>query len=364
MVGGDAGRRRTASSRSSPRWRPRTATPTSARSAPATSRRWSTTASSTGCCRPTPRASPCWTRPTEFELDLHQIAAVWQPRLGRAVVAARPGRAGARRQGGLRRDQGLRRGLGRGPLDGRGGDRPRRARCRRSPPRCSPASRPARTNAFSARIVAALRNQFGGHQFFTEAKAAEQEKDRRVRRARPRGSSPRRPRPQITAPDDGLAPNPLAGGARRRAPRAAVRPRRLRSVGRPHLAQAAARPSSGWPRGACCRRPSPSSASPAPRWSDDDFRAQCLEAAKERGPEWTTLVAQLPLRRRRLQRARDLRPPAGGARRDRRRPRHRREPGPLLRHRAPGVRRRWPRRSRPHGLAKRTPDGRTRSCAS
>jgi 6-phosphogluconate dehydrogenase len=32
-------------------------------------------------------------------------------------------------------------------------------------------------NSYSARIIAALRNQFGGHQFFTEAKAAEQAKD-------------------------------------------------------------------------------------------------------------------------------------------------------------------------------------------
>jgi 6-phosphogluconate dehydrogenase len=32
-------------------------------------------------------------------------------------------------------------------------------------------------NSYAARIVAALRNQFGGHKFFTEAKAAEQSKD-------------------------------------------------------------------------------------------------------------------------------------------------------------------------------------------
>ncbi|HVF31557.1 MAG TPA: hypothetical protein VM933_00860, partial [Acidimicrobiales bacterium] len=32
-------------------------------------------------------------------------------------------------------------------------------------------------NSYSARIIAALRNQFGGHQFFTEAKAAEQARD-------------------------------------------------------------------------------------------------------------------------------------------------------------------------------------------
>jgi 6-phosphogluconate dehydrogenase len=32
-------------------------------------------------------------------------------------------------------------------------------------------------NSYSARIIAALRNQFGGHQFFTEAAAAEQKKD-------------------------------------------------------------------------------------------------------------------------------------------------------------------------------------------
>jgi 6-phosphogluconate dehydrogenase len=33
-------------------------------------------------------------------------------------------------------------------------------------------------NSYSARIIAALRNQFGGHKFFTEAKAAEQSKER------------------------------------------------------------------------------------------------------------------------------------------------------------------------------------------
>ena len=44
-----------------------------------------------------------------------------------------------------RGDPRLRRGLRRGPVDGRGRHRQRGRRCRRSPPRCSPGSSPART---------------------------------------------------------------------------------------------------------------------------------------------------------------------------------------------------------------------------
>ena len=42
-------------------------------------------------------------------------------------------------------------------------------------------------NSYSARIIAALRNQFGGHQFFTEAAAAEQVKDTKGERGEAEG---------------------------------------------------------------------------------------------------------------------------------------------------------------------------------
>ena len=63
MVGGDAARRRAGDARlrrPAPRGPPRRrASPTPARSAPGTTRRWSTTASSTRSCRPSRRATSC-----------------------------------------------------------------------------------------------------------------------------------------------------------------------------------------------------------------------------------------------------------------------------------------------------------------
>ena len=47
-----------------PRARARRASPTPVPSAPGTSRRWCTTASSTASCRPTPRATSSWPRPS------------------------------------------------------------------------------------------------------------------------------------------------------------------------------------------------------------------------------------------------------------------------------------------------------------
>ena len=49
----------------------------SAPPAPATTSRWCTTASSTACSRPTPRATRSCTQSKDFELDLHQIAVLW-----------------------------------------------------------------------------------------------------------------------------------------------------------------------------------------------------------------------------------------------------------------------------------------------
>ena len=88
------------------------------------SSRWCTTGLSTGSCRPTPRASRSWARPTSststctrsLHLALRVRGAQLAARSGRACVAARRG---------VRRHQGRGRRLWRGALDRPGGHRPR-----------------------------------------------------------------------------------------------------------------------------------------------------------------------------------------------------------------------------------------------
>ena len=80
------------------------------------------------------------------------------------------------------RDPRLRRGLRRGSLDRRGRHRPRRADARRSPPRCSPGSSPARTTRPAMKAVAAMRNQFGGHAVRTAPPAGGDAPDAATRR--------------------------------------------------------------------------------------------------------------------------------------------------------------------------------------
>jgi 6-phosphogluconate dehydrogenase len=113
---------------------------------------------------------------TELDLDLHQIAAVWQHGsvvrswlldLAELALADREGFAQIK---GYVDDSGEGRWTVTEAID-RGVALP-----------VITASLFARfssrtPNAYSARIIAALRNQFGGHQFFTEAAAAEQKKD-------------------------------------------------------------------------------------------------------------------------------------------------------------------------------------------
>jgi 6-phosphogluconate dehydrogenase len=113
---------------------------------------------------------------TELELDLHQIAAVWQHGsvvrswlldLAELALADKEGFAQIK---GYVEDSGEGRWTVTEAID------------RAVPLPTITASLFARfssrqQNAYSARIIAALRNQFGGHQFFTEAKAAEQAKD-------------------------------------------------------------------------------------------------------------------------------------------------------------------------------------------
>ena len=113
---------------------------------------------------------------TELELDLHQVAAVWQH--GSVVrswlldlaVLALADKEGFASIKGYVEDSGEGRWTVTEAID------------RAVPLPTITASLFARfssrqENAYSARIIAALRNQFGGHQFFTEAKAAEQAKD-------------------------------------------------------------------------------------------------------------------------------------------------------------------------------------------
>jgi len=113
---------------------------------------------------------------TELELDLHQIASVWQQGsvvrswlldLAVLALADKEGFAGIK---GYVDDSGEGRWTVTEAID-RGVSLP-----------VITASLFARfssrqPNSYSARIIAALRNQFGGHQFFTEAKAAQQVKE-------------------------------------------------------------------------------------------------------------------------------------------------------------------------------------------
>jgi len=113
---------------------------------------------------------------TELELDLHQIASVWQHGsvvrswlLDLAVLALADTEGFAKIRGYVE-DSGEGRWTVTEAID------------RAVPLPTITASLFARfssrqENAYSARIIAALRNQFGGHQFFTEAKAAEQIKE-------------------------------------------------------------------------------------------------------------------------------------------------------------------------------------------
>ena len=101
---------------------------------------------------------------SEFELDLSEIAGIW--RYGSVVRSwllelLHAAMRAARRP--PRRHRAVRRGLRRGPLDDQRGDQRERAR----PGDQRRALRPLRLAAdeidFSAKVQAALRNQFGGH---------------------------------------------------------------------------------------------------------------------------------------------------------------------------------------------------------
>ena len=99
---------------------------------------------------------------SEFELDLAAVAGALAARLGRPELAARPSRPGAGREPGPGAHPRLRRGLRRGTLDGGAGDRYRRAAPRdHGGPLRAVASR--EDESFSAKVNAALREQFGGH---------------------------------------------------------------------------------------------------------------------------------------------------------------------------------------------------------
>ena len=168
------------------RSRPRRAwaTCTAGRTAPATSSRWCTTASSTGSWRPTPRGSTSSRAPTSGRSS-HEVDAETDPaarpavlpvrhrhRRGRRgvaagqrhrVVAARPHRQRPRRRPAARGFAGSRVRLGRGPLDRRW--RPSTRACPRP---CSPAPLFERFSSrgdadFADRVLSAMRKEFGGH---------------------------------------------------------------------------------------------------------------------------------------------------------------------------------------------------------
>jgi hypothetical protein len=134
---------------------------TSAPSVPATSRRWCTTASSTPSCTPTGRASSC--------CEPRSSASTCRPRsrCGATAASCVPGCSTC-----SRRPSPTTPGwppcavTRRTPARGAGPSRRRSTwpcRPRRSRPRCSPASPPARRSRPAMQAVAVLRDRFGGH---------------------------------------------------------------------------------------------------------------------------------------------------------------------------------------------------------
>ena len=107
---------------------------------------------------------------SDYTLDLAAVADALELRLRRPLVAARAGRARAFAQGqDLAERQGLGRRLGRGPLDGPGGDRHGRPGARSSRSACSDAVPvAARTTATRPRCSPRCGNEFGGHAVKTE----------------------------------------------------------------------------------------------------------------------------------------------------------------------------------------------------
>ena len=108
--------------------------------------------------------------------------------------------------------------------------------------------------SFSAKVQAALRNEFGGH----AVEAAEQEQ-----RMTMHGATPLEP----------AARGPAAAAHAR-----AVRGRRLRRVGRPDGAQARCRRSTTWRASACCPAGFSVVGFARREWTDEPFRAEMKEA--------------------------------------------------------------------------------------
>ena len=105
---------------------------------------------------------------SDYDLDLAQIAGIWRYGSRRAHLAA--GAASTTRSSkdhDFDGDQGLGGRLGRGSLDGPGGDRPRRARAGHHALAPGPLPLPP-GRQLRGKVLAALRNEFGGHAVKTE----------------------------------------------------------------------------------------------------------------------------------------------------------------------------------------------------
>ncbi len=101
---------------------------------------------------------------SEYPLDLEAVAKAWNyGTVIRSWLLELAGLAFEQHGEGPRRHQGLGGGLRRGPLDGPGGDRPRRPGSDHHALAAGAASRAARTRATRRKVTAALRQQFGGH---------------------------------------------------------------------------------------------------------------------------------------------------------------------------------------------------------
>ena len=133
---------------------------------PATSSRWSTTASSTASCRPTPKGFEIMSEAPEFDLDLHEIAAIW--RYGSVVRSwlLELAERALRPESGFEQIEGVvvDSGEGRWTVE-EAIDRGVSAPVISSALFARFASQ--KKDAFGLRLVSALRNQFGGHAFTT-----------------------------------------------------------------------------------------------------------------------------------------------------------------------------------------------------
>ena len=136
---------------------------------------------------------------SEYPLDLEAVAQAWQHgTVIRSWLLELAGLAFEQHGEDLAGHPGLGRRLGRGPLDGPGGDGPRRAGAGHHALAAGPLPQPPGGDATAAQVLAALRQQFGGHAVKRELRTRTGMRHA-ARRARPADQATAAARPSSTA---------------------------------------------------------------------------------------------------------------------------------------------------------------------